>query len=390
MPGYKRIVSYIYTYEKGERKENVGFVKTETRDEECRFVIHMRGAYAHGQAPYKAYLYAPREDYLLGVFLGELENKNGILEWKGSLETGDLKRMPYSLKDARGVWIEGSEGKRYASEWEGYPVRVDSFQIYEETQETPFEQLPAEQPYEVQEIEAVPSTEEAGKEGGEEIQMPKETEQQDGGEALLQDGEPGQQAGEEVLRQDREPGQQVRELGQQGGEEPLQQDRETGQPQEGPGQQDRQTEMPGIQPQARTEQPLEAQTVKGDSRQEKWEYLAGRFPVQKLFQNGRAPMSCIRIGPRDLQRLPRGNWILGNNSFLLHGYYQYRHLLLCRQEEDGKPEYYLAVPGVYNEREKMMADLFGFEEFRRSRNTGNRGGNYGYWFRRIEEGPEEA
>lgn len=349
MPGYKRIVSYIYAYDKGERKENVGFVKSETWNEECRFAIQMRGTYAHGQVPHKAYLYAPREDYLLGVFLGELENKNGVLEWKGGLEAEDLKRMPYSLKDAKGIWIEGSGGKRYASEWEDYPVKVDSFRIYEETQETSFEEALAEQSYEVQGIEAIQSTEEARQGAGEEIQVQKEIEQQ-------------------------------------AGEEPQQQE-QTDQPPEPSALQSAQIEN---ELQEQEEKPLEPRMVKRDSRQEKWEYLTRRFPVQKLFQNGRAPMSCIRIGPRDLQRLPRGNWILGNNSFLLHGYYQYRHLLLCRQEEGGKAEYYLAVPGVYNDREKMMADLFGFEEFRRSRNTGNRGGNYGYWFRRIEEAPEEA
>ncbi|MCI8416961.1 MAG: hypothetical protein HFI33_05575 [Lachnospiraceae bacterium] len=124
---------------------------------------------------------------------------------------------------------------------------------------------------------------------------------------------------------------------------------------------------------------------RADSRQEKWEYLIRHFPVQQLFQSGRPPMACIRIGPRDLQRLPRGSWVLGNNSFLLHGYYQFRHLLLCRQEQEGTPIFYLGVPGIYNEKEEMMAELFGFEEFRRSRGPGNRNGNFGYWFRRIEE-----
>ena len=48
-------------------------------------------------------------------------------------------------------------------------------------------------------------------------------------------------------------------------------------------------------------------------------------------------------------------------------------------------EYYLAVPGVYNEKEEMMAKLFGVDVFHRIGNGGNRNGNYGYWFRRIEE-----
>ena len=139
------------------------------------------------------------------------------------------------------------------------------------------------------------------------------------------------------------------------------------------------------QAQAQEQPQAQVQAACLDSRQQKWDYLVRRFPVQKLFQNGRGAMACIRIGPRDLQRLPRDSWILGNNSFLLHGYYQYRHLLLCRQEREEGAEYYLGVPGIYNEKEQMMAELFGFAEFRRSGNPENRNGEFGYWFRKIEE-----
>ena len=96
-------------------------------------------------------------------------------------------------------------------------------------------------------------------------------------------------------------------------------------------------------------------------------------------------MACIRIGPRALKRLPRDSWVLGNNSFLLHGYYQHGHLLLCRREMESGTEYSLGVPGIYNEKEQMMAELFGFGNFLRSGNLRNVKGEYGYWFRKIED-----
>ena len=64
------------------------------------------------------------------------------------------------------------------------------------------------------------------------------------------------------------------------------------------------------------------------------------------------------------QQVPRDKWELGNNSFLLHGFYQYKHLLLLRRETEDYIGYYLGVPGIYNEREQMLASMFGFEEFR--------------------------
>ena len=52
----------------------------------------------------------------------------------------------------------------------------------------------------------------------------------------------------------------------------------------------------------------------------------------------------LTIRPQDIGRLPRESWVYGNNSFLLHGYHNYNHLLLV--EEDG--HYWLGVPGIYD------------------------------------------
>ena len=52
---------------------------------------------------------------------------------------------------------------------------------------------------------------------------------------------------------------------------------------------------------------------------------------------------CVKIQRRDLARLPRCEWKLANNSFLLHGCYNYRHLAFLEY----KDQLWLGVPGVY-------------------------------------------
>ena len=42
------------------------------------------------------------------------------------------------------------------------------------------------------------------------------------------------------------------------------------------------------------------------------------------------------IKPQDIGLLPRENWVYGNNSFLLHGYYNYRYLILARLGKPGE------------------------------------------------------
>ena len=66
-----------------------------------------------------------------------------------------------------------------------------------------------------------------------------------------------------------------------------------------------------------------------------------------------------RIQRKDLAELPRCEWRWSNNSFLLHGYYNYRHLLLIEDGEQLK----LGVPGIYHEKEANAARAFGFGEF---------------------------
>lgn len=95
-----------------------------------------------------------------------------------------------------------------------------------------------------------------------------------------------------------------------------------------------------------------------------------------------------KIQRQDLSRLPRREWKLANNSFLLHGFYNYHHLLYI--EEEG--QIWIGVPGIYHEKEKAAANAFGFTEFQRladvevelSDEEQNTYEEFGYWCRKIE------
>ncbi len=89
---------------------------------------------------------------------------------------------------------------------------------------------------------------------------------------------------------------------------------------------------------------------------------------------------CIRIEPKDFGLLPSQHWALGSNSFLLNGYYSYRHVLLGVKEENGKRNCYLGVPGVYHRREIFMAKMFGFSLFKGVQDKKTVAiGDFGYW-----------
>lgn len=98
---------------------------------------------------------------------------------------------------------------------------------------------------------------------------------------------------------------------------------------------------------------------------------------------------CTKIQRQDLSRLIRREWQLANNSFLLHGYYNYYHLAFLQEGEN----LYLGVPGVYSEKERRAAQAFGFpgfvnyEEEMLDLPEGEKEdrADFGYWCRQVHQ-----
>ena len=80
-------------------------------------------------------------------------------------------------------------------------------------------------------------------------------------------------------------------------------------------------------------------------------------------------------------------WTYGNNSFLLHGYYNHRYLIMARlNTPNGAPRFLLGVPGHYYSNEKYMATMFGFPNFVLSKTQPAGDSRFGYWYTDIRLG----
>ena len=112
----------------------------------------------------------------------------------------------------------------------------------------------------------------------------------------------------------------------------------------------------------------------------KWEQLSSIYPHIHPFRDAREFLS---VGPEDFVVLRERCYQMTHNSFLLHGYYNYRHLLLLRQETAGQAKYYIGVPGNFYEREKQVARMFGFESFEGVREPAWEG-DFGYYLISVE------
>lgn len=309
MSDYKRLVSYIYEYVEGEKRESNGFVKVNARDGVCKIRIHMRGFYIKNQEPYRVYVFVQKRERLSGLLLGELESRNGALEWSGITESENLMNGGFGLGDSQGIYIEG-EGRVYAARWDDFPVDVENF--------TPIRR----------------SVRQTVDESVERIASEERTEAVRAAEIDV-----------ETVAQENQRAQEI--------------------------------------PEADEKKSVELKAGL-DSRGEQWKYLENRFPVMRYVDGGGAVISSIRLDPKSLTRVPRDKWELGNNSFLLHGLYQYRHLLLLRRQMGDEISYYIGIPGVYNDQEQVMASMFGFQEFRMLKEPGAKQGSFGYWCRTLK------
>lgn len=100
---------------------------------------------------------------------------------------------------------------------------------------------------------------------------------------------------------------------------------------------------------------------------------------------------CMEVTPDKLRTLlqsddPEALAVDGTdieqNSFLMHGFYTFRHILVGRVQSD-ENALLIGVPGVYSNKERFMAGMFGFNNFRRSHRSDCRNPYFGYWYREI-------
>lgn len=113
---------------------------------------------------------------------------------------------------------------------------------------------------------------------------------------------------------------------------------------------------------------------------DKWEYIYSVYPHINPFKDEREYLS---IKPCDFIILNETSYQCANNSFLLHGFFNYKHIILTQVERDHERQYYIGAPGNYFEREKQVAVMFGFESFECAEEPAQTG-DFGYYMMRVQ------
>ena len=132
----------------------------------------------------------------------------------------------------------------------------------------------------------------------------------------------------------------------------------------------------------------ESQNLEGIREEEKEQNIEKdsimtEFPPIEIY-NPEDALHAVSIRIEDIPKLPSSEWKLADNVFLKQAYEADDHLLLGKIfMKNGKAVWVLGVPGVYDNREKYLAGIFGFADYISLEDRQYKTGGKGYWIRQI-------
>lgn len=340
---YQRLVSYIYSYPEGVKGRNVGFAKALVHQGQFKLSISLRGVKTDSPEMFGIYMMVTDGGYGL-IKLGECLVKVGQMEYSGVFNPDNINETGYGFKDICGLAV-AREDARYdcmMSMWKDEDVTPDMLV---------FSGMDAKKQVE------------AGIVIKERMRQSEEKER-------------GQQMSESVLAESlrSEPVSPELAESQTGVTAESVSDTAT---------EDIKAAGAAAKIPAET-QHLQQKAHRADATQtDPFEKLFVRADYIDAFDDDYF-YDCIEVSPEMLKCLNQNEIDIAGNSFLLHGYYNFRHILFGRVRDNlDNTKYFIGVPGMYCNRERYMASMFGFNNFKKSHRSDYANPYFGYWYQEI-------
>lgn len=358
MPEYRRFIAYFYEYIDGKKEKNAGFAKVELRNGMWRILFRLMPE-GTPEDPLQVCGFVREDGYLLGFPLGTLNAGREIGEEWAYQEEVYLGHERWRFADLSGILMKSRDDRIFLTVWDDEAADPAKF-VLELPRKKAEENVAAENAaaentaegvQEEQRIEPSELLEHAGKQTDETrtVQSKSATEEV----VELPKEQQSQAAPEEMI------------------DIPKEQHLESA------------PDLEAAETEADMEIDKEDDTVCVQKEKNTEPDTIPDYILQQ--RRGFQPFSddeirdCVQMMPCDIVRLQQDAWQVGRSSFLQHGFYQYRHLLLGRKQNGG---YVIGVPGIQNQQEQYMAGLFGYDRFKTASSVGA-GKAFGYWYRDL-------
>ena len=339
----KRFVTYLYEYDRTIRGRNVGFIRNDIRNDCCRMEIHIRGL---ERIKEKAPIFIiVRDSECIGIPAGEVVISQGVGNACLELRGNRIGKTDYSVNNIQAVIVRYNGGKMLMGCYVQHPagdLLSGTFTKWE-AQATPASPTPdpdAARGLDSNSSDLYPNFQsDLGIESNSGDLYPNSRSDL-GIESNSADLYPNSQndLGTENNFGDLYPNSRS-DLG-------IENDSADLYP-KNPNNLGTENNSGDLYPYANNSQSTEAKAEEICPTSEE----AAQSPIYK------------RIAITDIRSLPSRNWHLCNNSFLVHGFFCYHYLILKTINAPDGAKMYLGVPGIYASQERMMALLFGFNDF---------------------------
>lgn len=401
MADYKRLVSYIYAYPGGVRDKNVGFAKAEVRNGQFKLTVSVKGVYTDTPELFGVYVMVDGKKHQPGGFTllktGTVMVNQGIGQYQDLFNPMNINQSGYTFEDISGIALarENEDFYRMFSLWEDCILNTEDITFAQP------EAAAASNPVAQAGSEEVSVKEQAD---SEEVSVKEQVNRTTGQEAERKSAEmSGNVRESETVRRNAEDvseneveeaavtskpatpesaqsaGQQT-DLQQETAQMKAQQVRAMEAVQE---LLFRNTNPQGTMPQNTKLQYTTPQNAKPQEEMPAFEKVFVNRDFIDAFEDDYF-YDCVEVTPELLKQLPIEDDAVVNNSFLVHGYYNFKHILFGKVcENDNNTRYFIGVPGMYCNRERFMASMFGFCNFKKSHRSDYSNPYFGYWYQEI-------
>lgn len=388
MADYKRLVSYIYAYPGGVRDKNVGFAKAEVRNGQFKLTVSVKGVYTDTPELFGVYVMVDGKKHQPGGFTllktGTVMVNQGIGQYQDLFNPMNINQSGYTFEDISGIALarENEDFYRMFSLWEDCILNTEDITFAQP------EAAAASNPVAQADSEEVSVKEQVNRTTGQEAER-KSVEMS----GNVRESETVRRNAEDVSENEEEDVVEAAvtskpatpESAQSAGQQAdLQQ--ETAQMK---AQQVRAMEavqellFRNTNPQGTMPQNTKLQNAKPQEEMPAFEKVFINRDFIDAFEDDYF-YDCVEVTPELLKQLPIEDDAVVNNSFLVHGYYNFKHILFGKVcENDNNTRYFIGVPGMYCNRERFMASMFGFCNFKKSHRSDYSNPYFGYWYQEI-------
>ena len=393
MADYKRLVSYIYAYPGGVRDKNVGFAKAEVRNGQFKLTVSVKGVYTDTPELFGVYVMVDGKKHQPGGFTllktGTIMVNQGIGQYQDLFNPMNINQSGYTFEDISGIALarENEDFYRMFSLWEDCILNTEDITFAQP------EAAAASNPVAQADSEEVSVKEQVNRTTGQEAERKsaemsgnvRESETvrrnaEDVSENEVEDVVEASVTSKPATPESAQSAGQQTDLQQETAQMKAQQVRAMEAVQELLFQN---TNPQGIMPQNTKLQHTTPQNAKPQEEMPAFEKVFINRDFIDAFEDDYF-YDCVEVTPELLKQLPIEDDAVVNNSFLVHGYYNFKHILFGKVcENDNNTRYFIGVPGMYCNRERFMASMFGFCNFKKSHRSDYSNPYFGYWYQEI-------